>query len=138
MAKDQKKWVEDKHPDWGGKDDPAAEAARAKGIATNKRKADVRRQLRENPAGLYENVLGEYLESNPEFMDTLMKVLAEEAVKGDSRALSSMKDIFGFGAPKKAAVTPTDQGAIKKLSKEEVDKKLEEQHKLRTIKGGKS
>ena len=131
-------WKENRADQWGGKDDPRAEAARAKAVETNKRKGTIRRKLKEDPAGFYEEVLTGYLEDNPTFMQDVMKVLAEGAKSGDSRSLNSLRDIFGLGAPKRAAVSTTDSGATKTMSKEEVDKKLAEVANLKAIKGGKS
>ena len=132
----QNNWLANKAPNYpkAGVDpefDEKRYAGQLKGAETNKRKAKIRRKLQEVPAGFYEDILAGYLAEDPEFGKNVMKVLAEQAVQGDTKALSALKTTFGFGAPTKAAPAVDKKDEVKKLSKDEIDQKL------KVINGGK-
>ena len=91
-----------------------------KGAETNRRKAQIRRKLQEDPAGFYEDILAGYLAEDPEFGKNVMKVLAEQAAQGDTKSLAALKTTFGFGAPTKAAPAVNQKDEVKKLSKDEI------------------
>ena len=103
----QEAFLESSHPNFGpvGENpefDKKRLAGSRKGNEAQKRKAKIRKMLREDPAEMFEEALASYLADNPQFTKDLLQTLAEEAVKGDHAALRSMKDIYGYGAPKEA------------------------------------
>lgn len=129
-------WNENRYPEYpkAGENpefDEKRKAGQLKGAATNKRKAQIRRKLQEDPSGFYEDILAGYLAEDPDFGKNVMKVLAEQAVEGDTKALAALKTTFGFGAPTKAAPAVSTKDEVKKLSKDEIDQQL------KVINGGK-
>lgn len=130
-------WEKNRHPPFGKVgEDPEFDKKRLegsrKGVETRQRKAKIRKMLKESPSEIYEDALAAYLADNPTFTADLVQMLAENAKDGDNASLKNLKDIFGYGAPKKAPEPVSKKEEVKQLSKEEVAEKL------KMIKGGKS
>lgn len=91
----------------------------------SKKRAEVRRMLREDPNEIYESALSNYFEENPEYLERLTSVLMEELIKDpSSRAVGVLKDIFGMGVDK--SKKQTKKPDVQSMSKDEIAAKIKE------------